>query len=133
MISLGVSVPFIPTSLARTKMQGLATSTIDASIAPLLVSITSTTFPVGSSLPVAAPAVEAKSIRMGALVPGTPSILQFPETTAFPSRTSTSARRILPVLVLWMRTMVTPSSARTMLSSMAKGPTPEEILPQLPL
>ena len=37
------------------------------------------------------------------------------------------------VLVLWMRTTVSPSRAATSRSSMAKGPTADEQLPQLPV
>ncbi len=38
----------------------------------------------------------------------------------------------LLMLVLWMRTVVTPSRAATSPWSTAKGPTAEERLPQLP-
>ena len=38
----------------------------------------------------------------------------------------------LPVFVLWMRTVVSGSTARTRPWSMANGPTAEEMLPQLP-
>lgn len=37
-----------------------------------------------------------------------------------------------PVLVIWMRTVVTGSTGSTRPMSMAKGPTAEEMLPQLP-
>jgi hypothetical protein len=37
------------------------------------------------------------------------------------------------VLVLWMRTTVSPSRAGTRRSSMAKGPTADEQLPQFPV
>jgi hypothetical protein len=40
---------------------------------------------------------------------------------------------IFLVLVLWMRTAVSPSAYGTMRSSMAKGPMAEEQLPQLPV
>jgi hypothetical protein len=41
---------------------------------------------------------------------------------------------ILDVLVLWMRTTTSPSRGATAIpSSIAKGPTAEDMLPQLPL
>ena len=40
---------------------------------------------------------------------------------------------IFPVLVLWMRTAVSPLANGTSRSSIANGPTAEEQLPQLPV
>ena len=56
-----------------------------------------------------------------------------PSAAASPSFTGTWATMIFRVLVLWMRTIASPSFALTMPSSMAKGPTAEEQFPQLPL
>ncbi len=56
---------------------------------PRLVPMTSTGLPVGSSLPVAAPAVPDMSIWMGAAVPGTPAISASPVTLALPFSTMT--------------------------------------------
>ena len=65
--------------------------------------------------------------------PGTPASSKSPSTAASPSFTGTWATMIFRVLVLWMRTIVSPSVAFTMPSSMAKGPTADEQFPQLPL
>ena len=58
---------------------------------------------------------------------------QPPAVRTCPSSTGTSAASSLPVLVLWMRTVVTDSTVRTSPSLIAKGPTAEEMLPQLPV
>ena len=79
----------MPTLSARTKMTGLAQSTMEASMGPRLVSMTSTGLPVGRSLPVAAPAVPDISIWMRAPVPGTPAMATSPVTFALPSSTRT--------------------------------------------
>lgn len=87
---------------------------------------------MGSSRPVRAPTVPDQSMTISAPVPGTPGTSKFPSTRARPSWTGTSAMRIFPVLVLWMRTRVTPSSTGTSFSSTANGPMAEEMLPQFP-
>ena len=65
--------------------------------------------------------------------PATPASSKSPSTTASPSRTGTWATISFLVLVLWIRTIVLPSAAFTSRSSIAKGPTADEQLPQLPL
>ena len=70
---------------------------------------------------------------MRAPVPGTPGSAKSPSTAASPSCTGTRARISFFVLVLWILTTVSGSTARTRPSSIAKGPTADEQLPQLPL
>ena len=125
----GVSVPARPTSLARTKTTGFVASTSDASTP----STTSRGFPVGSRRPVPAPPGSRKSSAIRAPRPGTPASSKSPSTAASPSVTGTWATMSFRVLVLWMRTSVSPSTAFTSRSSIAKGPTAEEQLPQFPL
>ena len=96
-------------------------------------SSTSTALPVGSSLPVTAPPGSRKSSRTGAPVPATPGISSSPSTTARPSFTKKVELMIFFVLVLWMRTVISPSRGGTRPSSTANGPTAEDMLPQLPL
>ena len=79
-----------------------------------------------------APPGSTKSSAMRAPRPGTPASSKSPSTAASPSSTGTWATMIFFVLVLWMRTTVSPSRAVTSPSSMAKGPTADEQLPQLP-
>ena len=95
--------------------------------------IVSVTFPVGNSLPVMEPTLSEKSSSTVEPRAGTPSMWRLPSTTARPSFTSTLALMIEPVLTWWMRTVVYGSTAFTRPLSMAKGPTPAEILPQLDL
>ena len=70
---------------------------------------------------------------MPAPVPGTPSTTASPSTAARPSCTGTWAIKRLPVLVARTQTRVTGSTACTRPSSMAKGPTAADMLPQVPL
>ena len=70
-------------------------------------------------------------MRISAPVPGTPAMAQSPCTRALPFLTCTFDTNTVPVLVLWMRTVVTGSTASTRPSSIAKGATAEEMLPQL--
>ena len=128
-IACGGSVPVSPTSLARTKTMGLVASTSDAS----RPSSVSRGAPVGRSRPVPAPPGSRKSSAIRAPRPGTPASSKSPATAASPSVTGTWATISFFVLVLWTRTSVSPSLAFTSRSSIAKGPTAEEQLPQLPL
>ena len=89
--------------------------------------------PVGRRRPVPAPPGSRKSSAMRAPRPATPASAKSPSTAASPSRTGTWAMMSLRVFVLWMRTSVSPSTTFTRPSSMTKGPTEEEQLPQLPL
>ena len=89
--------------------------------------------PEGSSRPVRAPPGSRKSSAMRAPRPATPGSSKSPSTAASPSATGTRATMIFLVLVLWIRTAVSPSADGTRRSSMAKGPTAEEQLPQLPV
>ena len=88
--------------------------------------------PVGSSLPVTAPPGDRKSRRTGAPVPATPGIASVPSTAARPSVSAKVERMILLVVELKMRTTAVSPLGRTMPSSTAKGPTAEDMLPQLP-
>ena len=128
-IAAGVSVPVIPRSLARTKTIGFVASTIEAST-PARVSRAR---PVGRRRPVRAPPGSRKSSAMRAPSPATPGSSKSPTTAASPSTTGTRATMIFRVLVLWMRTAVSPLAEGTSRSSIAKGPTAEEQLPQLPV
>ena len=65
--------------------------------------------------------------------PAIPGSSKSPSTAASPFVTGTWATMTFLVFVLWMRTVVTPSRAATSFSSIAKGPTDDEQLPQLVL
>ena len=81
-----------------------------------------------------APPGSTKSSAMRAPRPATPGSSKSPATAASPPVTGTWATMIFFVFVLWMRTTATPSApAETSPSSMAKGPTDDEQLPQLPV
>jgi hypothetical protein len=71
-------------------------------------------------------------MRISAPVPGTPAMAQSPLTFALPPATGILATRSFSVFVFQMRTVVTGSTAFTKPSSIANGPTAEEMLPQLP-
>ena len=70
---------------------------------------------------------------MRAPVPATPGSAKSPWTAGSLPATGTRAAMSFFVLVLWMRTSVSPSTGWIRRSSMAKGPTAEEQLPQLPV
>ncbi len=125
----GVSVPVRFRSLARTNTMGFVASTSEAST-PAMVSRAR---PLGRRRPVRAPPGSRKSSAMRAPRPGTPGSSKSPTTAASPSTTGTRATMIFPVLVLWMRTAVSPLAKGTSRSSIANGPTAEEQLPQLPV
>ena len=82
---------------------------------------------------VTAPPGSRKSSAILAPGPGTPGSSKSPSTAASPSFTGTWATMIFFVLVLWMRTTVVLPVDSTSFSSMAKGPTADEQLPQFPL
>ena len=79
-----------------------------------------------------APPGSTKSSAMRAPRPATPASSKSPVTAASPPATGTWATISFLVFVLWMRTSVSPSRAGSSPSSMAKGPTEDEQLPQLP-
>lgn len=79
----------MPTLSARTKMTGLAQSTMEASMGPRLVSMTSTGLPVGQKLAGSGAGGADISIWMRAPVPGTPAMATSPVTFALPSSTRT--------------------------------------------
>ena len=72
--SATVSYPLRPNSAAGTTTTGMPLS-MQVTVTP---SMTSVTWPVGSSAPVAEPSVPAKSSTMAAAVPGTPAIAVSP-------------------------------------------------------
>ena len=80
-----------------------------------------------------APPGSTKSSAMRAPRPATPGSSKSPRTAGAPPATGTRETMSFFVLVLWMRTTVSPSRAGTRPSSMAKGPTADEQLPQLPV
>ena len=95
--------------------------------------MTSSTFDVGSSFPVEAPPGARKSRRIGAPDPATPSRPSDPATAATPLRIGKCETIIRSVLVLWMRTVASPSrGAGTSPSSTANGPIAADMLPQFP-
>ena len=128
-MACGDSVPARPRSLARTKTTGLVASTSDAATP----SMVSSARPVGSNRPVPAPPGSRKSSAIRAPRPATPGSSKSPSTAASPSATGTWATISFFVFVLWTRTTVSPSLEGTRRSSIAKGPTEEEQLPQLPV
>ncbi len=79
----GASSPVTPTSSARMKTQGLAASTILASIDPTpSTSKRSTGFPVGNNFPVFEPPGAKKSRETGEPLPATPGRMKSPSTAA---------------------------------------------------
>ena len=135
-IAAGNSAPLRPRSAARRNTHALAASTQLASMRPTPgTSNRSTVRPVGSSRPVMAPPGARKSRRIGLPVPATPGIARSPSSMLRPSRTRNVEAMILPVLVLWMRTVTSPRASgdgAASPSSYANGPTAELMLPQLP-
>src|ERR1700693_502430 len=131
-ISYGDSVAFMFRLAAGGNTNRLPASTIDTAYLTPSTSMVSLALPVGRSLPVIPPTTSDQSMAIFAPVPGTPSMTKSPSTIALPSFTGTSATRILLLLVMLMRTVVIGSPAATRPSSMEKGPTADEILPQLP-
>ena len=128
------SVPFSPASSALKMTTGLAQSIrVIGSFPYPGTSKISCLLPVGNSLPVRPPPGFSKVSSMGEPVPGTPWILVSPSMELFPFFTKTRLFIILFVLVLKMRTIVSGSFASTIPSSMAYGPTAEDIFPQFPL
>ena len=128
------SVPWMPRSSARINTMGLEQSRTVTSMSPYPGTWNTSRFcPVGNSFPVLEPAGSSKYMSMREPVPGTPLITSSPCTIAFPSFTRTCSSMILLVLVFRTRTTVTGSTTSTSPSSMAKGPTAEEIFPQFAL
>ena len=105
-----------------------------ASMAPIpSISKVSTALPEGRSLPVAAPPGSMNSRVICAPAPETPGSSNEPLTPAAPSSTGKRAWYVLPVFVLWTRTVaVSPPTTRTRPSSTANGPTALEMFPQVP-
>ena len=135
-ISSGSSVPFMPISSARTNTMGLDTSRMLASIFPKPgISSTSSTFPVGRSLPVLEPAGFKKFTFSSAAVPSTPAIWQSPSWAKVPvcGSMGTVTLMYLSVLRLSIRTVVMGCVIVRSPSSTAKGPTAAVMLPQLDL
>ena len=132
--SSGSSRPVNPMSFALTNTRGLAASMIDTLTAPKSgTSKTSITLPVGNNPLPKVPAGFKNFSFTGAAVPGTPAIAKSPEYSTTPLGVLTSASIIFFVLVLKIFTLVIPSCAFTRPFSIANGPTPDEIFPQLPL
>jgi hypothetical protein len=73
-----------------------------------------------------------KSSFTGAPNPATPGIASVPSVAALPSRNPNVERMIFFVLVLKIRTTAVSPFGRTIPSSTAKGPTADDMLPQLP-
>ena len=94
-------------------------------------SITSMRCPVGNTEPVTAPQASRKSSWIGAAVPATPSMEVLPSYCTRPPGVHTVTSMRERVLTLNTRTRVWPSAAATRPCSMAKGATPESMLPQL--
>src|SRR5215469_12820612 len=69
-------------------------------------SMVSTRLPVGSSAPVVEPAVSANRSRIGAAVPGTPSIAVLPAYSGLPPGVANVAVTTLPVFIIAMRVVV---------------------------
>ena len=128
------SVPLIPRSDALINTIGLEQSKTVTSAGPYPGTSKISFFcPVGKSFPVLEPAGSSKYISIREPVPGTPLITSSPYTSAWPSFTRTCSSMILLVLVFKIRTTVIGSTAGTRPSSMANGPTADEIFPQLAL
>ena len=125
--SVGVSRPLRPSPCACTITSGMAAS-MQVTCTPSIVSMR---LPVGNSEPVTAPQASRKSRRIGAAVPATPSIPVSPSYVTRRAGVSTLTSVRERVLTLNTRTVVSPSCAGTRPCSMAKGPTPESMLPQL--
>src|ERR1700722_10750025 len=120
--------PSTPKSAARTNTQGFPTS-IQLALMP---SKSSSTLPVGRSLPVLEPAGSTNASSIFAPVPATPAMEKDPSVTASPSRTWNLDLMSLFVFVLKIRTCVSPSNfTDTIPQSTANGPTALDILPQL--
>ena len=96
-------------------------------------SMTSRTFPVGSSLPVTAPFASRKVRLIGAAGSATPSIRVSPSYSTRPPGVCTIASTSVRVLTLKIRTIVSRSPAFTSPASIANGPTPDSMLPQFGL
>ena len=120
------SAPSTPSASARSTTVGMPLS-MQVTSTPAIVSVTD---PVGKSAPQVEPAVSAKSIRIGAALPGTPEITVDPRYTGRPSRTGKTAVATEPVFIMLTRTSaVSPTTARRPRST-AKGPTPASRFPQ---
>ena len=87
--------------------------------------------PVGNNAPVLEPTTSMKLSRIGAALPGTPSMTAPPSYSTRPPGVSTTASMSESVLTLRICTTVLGSSAATNPRSMAKGPTPASMLPQV--
>ena len=74
-----------------------------------------------------------KFSRIGAAVPGTPSMAMSPSYSTSPPGVSITASMRESVLTLRIFTTVLGSSEDTRPRSMAKGPTPASMLPQVGL
>ena len=96
-------------------------------------SMTSRTFPVGSSLPVTAPIASRKVSLIGAAASATPSIRVSPSYSTRPPGVWITASISVRVLTLKIRTSVSRSPGCTRPASIANGPTPESMLPQFGL
>ena len=95
--------------------------------------MTSLRCPVGNSTPVLEPMTSMKLSRIGAAAPGTPSMAVSPSYSTSPPGVCTSASMSESVFTLRMFTTVRGSSDGTSPRSMAKGPMPASMLPQVGL
>ena len=88
---------------------------------------------MGKSAPQNEPDVSSTSIMIGAATPGTPSMRASPWYSTSPPGVRMRAMALSPEFTMWMRTTVSPSSAGRSPCSMANGPTPASMFPQLGL